>query len=363
VDADVVVTLRDHSQIMVHAADHARYWIDDINPYIFRLPNGFGVRWYGLAYLAGLVWGYVMAVRWWRQGRSPLAPEQLQDFVVSAGLGMIIGGRLVYCLFYGTDHLLQNPLGGWFPYDQDLHRFLEPGEAARPGHTIVQAFSLPYILKLWEGGMASHGGIAGLVAGAWWYGHRRGYHFLVLGDILAATGPFGIALGRLANFVNGELWGRPAHDLPWAMIFPQAPPDVFGFAIPRHPSQLYAMFLEGFFVLALVLPLHARHRRPGLTAGAMLTLYALGRFGGEFFREPDIGQPGSPGHAAILGFMSKGQLLTLPVFACGVYLIIRALSHPPRPEAYRDPAEVASDGKPSGPAIPGADAPAPQVER
>jgi phosphatidylglycerol:prolipoprotein diacylglycerol transferase len=338
-DAVEQVVLRDHSVIDVYASDHARYWIDDLNPFIIEFGHGIGLRWYGVAYLTGLVWGYWMLVRWWRRGRSPISPDHIGDFVFLAGLGMVIGGRVVYCLVYGTDQLMHNPFGGWFLYDYSLHRYLDPGEYPMPGHTVAKAFTLPYVVKVWEGGMASHGGIAGLVAGAWLFGRRKGLHFLVLGDLLAATGTFGIAMGRLANFVNGELWGRPASGVPWAMIFPHAPPNAFGCEIPRHPSQLYAVFLEGFFVLAIVLFIHARHRRPGLSAGFMLALYAIGRFTGEFFREPDIGQPGSPGHDLILGFMTRGQELTLPVFAIGVFLIWWALSRPARPEAYAPPAE------------------------
>ena len=331
------VVLHDHGSVLVYASDHARYFIDDINPFIIEFWHGFGLRWYGLAYLAGLVWGYFMLVRWFRQKRSPLTPDQMMDFVMYAGLGMIIGGRVVYCLVYGTDQLLHNPIGGWFPYDATTGHFIDPGEVVPPDHIVTKAFSLPYVLKVWEGGMASHGGIAGLVAGAWVYGRRRGLDFLVLGDLLAAAGTFGIAMGRIANFINGELWGKPAHGIPWAVLFPHAPGDANNILIPRHPSQLYAMFLEGFFVLGIVLIIHARHRRPGLSAGFMLALYAIGRFTGEFFREPDIGQPGSPGHPAVLGFMSMGQVLTIPVFAIGVFLIIWAMTRPPRPGAYLPP--------------------------
>jgi phosphatidylglycerol:prolipoprotein diacylglycerol transferase len=298
------------------------HWVHHIDPFALVLfhwhGHPVGIRWYGLAYLAGLICGYLILRRWVRLGRCPLTMVQIQDFVLWAGLGMIIGGRVYYCLFYGWDELVANPFG-------HLHPSFEP----------------PFLIQVWNGGMASHGGILGLAVGCWMFAHRHRLSFLVLADVISATGPIGVAFGRLANFVNGELWGRPSH-APWAVIFPDAPP-IDGYAVARHPSQLYAMMLEGIIPFLIVLPLHARHRRPGLTSGAILCLYAVGRFVDEFFREPDMGQPGGaplPGHdpvPPILGFMSKGQLFTLPVLVIGVVFIVWAMRRPARPELYAPP--------------------------
>lgn len=289
------------------------YFIDDLSPFIVRFgTSNWGIRWYGMAYLTGLAWGYWMLVRWVRMQRSPVTTKEIQDFVLFGGMGMIIGGRLGYCLLYGAHELFSNPL---------------------------------YIFKLWEGGMASHGGIVGLIVGTTLFARRSGKSALVLMDLIAVTGPMGIALGRIANFINGELWGRIT-TVPWAVIFPNSIEAPYGMAAaeahkwqiehaqPRHPSQLYAAFLEGFIILAILMPIHARHRRPGLTGGLFCMLYAIARFIDEFFREPDQGQPGSPGHAAILGFMSKGQAYTIPFFIAGIIAVVWALSRPARPELY-----------------------------
>ncbi len=291
------------------------YWVHDLSPFIIRFGNSdWGVRWYGMAYVAGLAWGYVMLARWARQQRSPVAQQEIADFVLYGGLGMIIGGRLGYCLLYEPHELFTHPL---------------------------------YLFKLWKGGMASHGGIIGLIAGTWLFARRSGKSALVLMDLIAVTGPMGIALGRIANFINGELWGR-ATTVPWAVIFPNSvdanglPPTEarawqISHALPRHPSQLYAAFLEGFLILAILMPLHARHRRPGLTGGVFFMLYAIARFIDEFFREPDYGQPGSPGHPGILGFMSKGQAYTIPFFIAGLIAVFIVLRRPPRPDLYVAP--------------------------
>jgi phosphatidylglycerol:prolipoprotein diacylglycerol transferase len=298
------------------------YWVDDLSPFIIRFgaTSNWGIRWYGMAYLAGLAWGYWMLIRWAVAQRSPVMKQEIQDFVLYGGLGMIIGGRLGYCLLYGTHELLSNPL---------------------------------YLFKLWEGGMASHGGIIGLIIGTVLFARRSGKSPMVLLDIIAATGPMGIALGRIANFINGELWGRPS-TVPWAVIFPNSvapPPGLpqaeahawqIANAVPRHPSQLYAAFLEGFLLLLILMPIHARHRRPGLTGGLFCMLYAIARFIDEFFREPDVGQPGSPGHDAILGFMSKGQAFTIPFFIAGAIAVIWAWRRPARPDLYVAQAQSAS---------------------
>ncbi len=321
------------------------YLVDHFNP--IAIPLGtwlghpLGIRWYGLAYLAGLVWGWWLLARWVRQQRCPLSLGQIQDFVLTVGLSMIIGGRLGYCLFYGFDDLVANPLGHWHrAYDTVTGYFLPDGASAPPGHEIEYRYEFPYLLQLWNGGMASHGGILGLACGCWLFCRRNRTDFLVLGDMISAAGQAGqMAFGRFANFINGELWGRESH-LPWAMFFPGSSGTGEPY-VPRHPYALYAILLEGLIPLAIALPIHRRHRRPGLSTGVVLTCYAIGRFIGEFFREPDRGEAGSQGHGFILGFMTKGQTLTVPVFIIGIGLMLWSRSRPPRPELYVPPMPLA----------------------
>jgi phosphatidylglycerol---prolipoprotein diacylglyceryl transferase len=288
------------------------YWVHNLSPFLIEFWPGVGIRWYGLAYLAGLFIGYWLALRWIARGSVPLTRNELQDFVLYCGLGMIIGGRVGYCLLYNFTGTLQNPL---------------------------------YIFQVYDGGMASHGGIVGMGLGCWWYAYKHKRNFWVLGDLVAATGTLGVGFGRLANFVNGELWGRPT-TVPWAVIFPHSvsPPShlnenqsaeilawQIAHALPRHPSQLYAMMLEGFLIFAILLPIHARHRRPGLTCSLFLLLYACGRFFGEFFRQPDNGQP------VFFDWLSKGQAYTLPMFIAGFALMYYVLRRPAQPDLYRAP--------------------------
>jgi phosphatidylglycerol:prolipoprotein diacylglycerol transferase len=308
------------------AAYPGHLYIHDLSPFIIQFTEKIGLRWYGMAYLAGLAWGFWMMRRWCRAGRAPLAVDEIQDFVLSGGLGMIIGGRLGYCLLYAWPQMLHDPL---------------------------------FIFRLTDGGMASHGGMLGLGAGALWFAWRRKRSVPVLVDILCATGPMGVALGRIANFINGELWGREAFTAPLAVIFPAsvdasslAPAGLdraandqwmvehagevrawqIAHAVPRHPSQLYAMFLEGFLLLLILVPFHARHRKPGLTTGLFCMLYAIARYCDEFFREPDAG------YALFFGWMSKGQLYSIPFFVIGVIIFAWAARRPARPELYLPPA-------------------------
>lgn len=276
------------------------HWVHNLDPFLWRISGDFGLRWYGLSYLLGIVGGWWLLARWAKSGRLPMEAPQVGDFVVTIAIGMVVGGRLGYAAIY------------------------------EPALFTTCTSSPPWwrLLAVNEGGMASHGGIAGVAAGTFWWSWRRKQHLLVLGDALAAVAPFGLACGRLANFINGELWGKP-WDGPWAVIFPHAEP-----AVPRHPSQLYAMGLEGLLVLAVLVPFHARHRRPGLTFGLFCLLYGIGRFVGEFFREPDAGQPGYGSIPGILGFMSKGQAWTLPLFALGAWLMWRALRRSASPDLY-----------------------------
>ncbi len=293
------------------------WWVCDFNPFIIPAWSSWlPIRWYGLAYVAGVVCGGLLLWRWSKRDRLPLTSTAISDLMVALAVGIIAGGRLGYCLFYKP--YLFTEFGGGFPWWG--------------------------VLKVTEGGMASHGGIIGIVLATWWWwrGRARTVNPLVIADAVAAAAPIGIIFGRLANFWNGELWGRPTQ-VAWAWIFPLSgnPP------VPRHPSQLYAVFLEGLLILAIVLPIHARHRRPGLSLGLVLILYSFGRITGEFFREPDAGQPGGQPASIvingvthvvqqpfILGIFTKGQALTLIVAAVGLGFVIWALRRKPRPEDY-----------------------------
>jgi phosphatidylglycerol:prolipoprotein diacylglycerol transferase len=249
----------------------------------------FAIRWYALAYIAGILLGWVYARALVRDeklwgGKPPLTVLDFDDFVVWVTLGIILGGRIGYVLFYNFDHFAAHPIE---------------------------------ILQLWNGGMSFHGGFTGCVLAVVLFAKKRGLSILSLGDVTCAVGPIGIFLGRIANFINGELWGRPT-DVPWAMVFPNGGP------LPRHPSQLYEAVLEGLVLLAVlyILMRAGALKRPGLIIGSFAVVYALARSFCEFFREPD----------AQLGFLwggaTMGQLLSIPLFLAGVGFIIYAFRHP-----------------------------------
>ncbi len=251
----------------------------------------FAIRWYALAYIAGILIGWVYARAIIRNaalwgGTAPFTVVAFDDFILWVTLGIILGGRTGYVLFYNLPVFAAHPL---------------------------------QIFELWNGGMSFHGGFTGCVVAVVLFARSRGISILSLGDVTCAVGPIGLFLGRLANFVNGELWGRPA-DVPWAMIFPSGGP------IPRHPSQLYEAGLEGlmlFAVLAIMVRMGAL-KRPGLIIGTFACVYACARSFAEFFREPD----------AQLGFLwggaTMGQLLSIPLFIAGAGFIAYALKHPTR---------------------------------
>ncbi len=255
----------------------------------------FAIRWYALAYIGGIVIGWLYArsllkkERLWG-GPAPMSLIQLDDFILWVTLGIILGGRTGYVLFYNLPFFMEHPAA---------------------------------ILKLWEGGMSFHGGFMGCVVAVMWFASRNNISILSLGDITTAVGPIGLFLGRLANFINGELWGRPADPgLPWAMIFPT------GGDIPRHPSQLYEAGMEGillFTILAVMIRLGAL-KRPGLILGSFILLYGLARIAGEHFREPD------PQLGFLWGGLTMGMLLSIPMLIVGVILIVRAVRRgAPRP--------------------------------
>ena len=283
-----------------------------ISPEIFSIQLfgiEFALRWYALAYLVGLLVGWRTVVALMRRpalwgDTPPMRPEQVEELLTWIVLGVVLGGRLGFVLFYEPAYYLANPA------------------------------QIPVV---WRGGMSFHGGLLGVFLASWWFSRRHGIRLLRLADALAVATPVGLGLGRVANFINAELWGRPT-DAPWGVIFPgeaaQNCPGVTGLCA-RHPSQLYEAGLEGV-VLALVLFWLVRAgglRRPGLALGVFLTGYSLSRFVVEFFRQADAQfiTPDNPlGH--VLGGpvwgITMGQLLSLPMLAVGLGFLIAALLRP-----------------------------------
>lgn len=281
----------------------------EISPDVFAITiagREFALRWYALAYLAGLLIGWRIIVALMRRprlwgGRAPMRPEQVEELLTWVVGGVILGGRLGFVLFYEPGYYLSHPAE---------------------------------IIKVWQGGMSFHGGFLGVVLAAWAWARRHGIAALSLADALAVAAPVGLLLGRLANFINAELWGRPT-DAPWGVIFPgeaaQDCPGIVG-ACARHPSQLYEAGLEGLLLLLVLLLLVRRGglARPGLALGVFLAGYGLARFVVEFFRQADARfiTPDNPlGH--VLGGpvwgITMGQLLSLPMVAVGTGFILLAL--------------------------------------
>ncbi|WP_420414164.1 prolipoprotein diacylglyceryl transferase [Roseibium sp.] len=260
-----------------------------IDPVIVEI-GPFALRWYALAYIAGIVlaWRYMRALvlndGLWAGNKRP-TPVDLDDFVLWGTFGIILGGRLGYVLFYNPAYYLANP-----------------GE----------------ILAIWSGGMSFHGGFAGTVIAMILFAWKRGFPLWTMFDLAGCAAPIGLFFGRMANFINSELWGRPT-DVPWAFVFPNAGPE------PRHPSQLYEAALEGI-VLFLVLRVlsHRFHllKKPGFLAGAFACGYGLARSFVEFYRVPDahIGYFG--------GFLTMGMLLSAPMVLAGIAAMIWAAKRP-----------------------------------
>ena len=258
-----------------------------IDPIAFAI-GPFAIRWYALAYIAGLVGGWYLARRLatkaplWGTLKQPSTTD-VDDLIVWVALGVVLGGRVGYVLFYNFESYLRNPLE---------------------------------MLAIWRGGMSFHGGFLGAVLAIVLFARSRGLHALALLDMAAVVTPIGLFFGRIANFVNGELWGRPAPDFPYAVIFPHAGP------IPRYPSQLFEAMTEGaiLFVIMLFAVRRFGFRRPGLLGGIFVAGYALARIGCEFFREPDAQLGflfGSAGGAGI----TMGMLLSVPMLIVGLVVI------------------------------------------
>lgn len=262
------------------AADYLHFERLGLSPVALDL-GVFQIRWYSLAYIAGILIGWWYLLKLIAQPGAPMARRHADDLVFYATLGILIGGRLGYVLFYRPLYYLENPLE---------------------------------IIQVWDGGMSFHGGVIGTSIAIFLMARRHGLNWLRIHDYVACCVPFGLFFGRLANFVNGELWGRPS-DVPWAIVFPLAD------ELPRHPSQLYEAGLEGIglFLLLWFLFWKTQARlQPGRLVGAFLVGYGISRFTVEFFREPDAGLEN------LWWGLSMGQTLTVPMLVGGAWLIATA---------------------------------------
>ncbi|HJA76472.1 MAG TPA: prolipoprotein diacylglyceryl transferase [Candidatus Desulfovibrio gallistercoris] len=253
-----------------------------IDPVAFSIGS-LQLRWYGLMYLFAFVGGWILGrLRASRPG-SGWRAQDVDDLLTFVMLGVILGARLGYVLFYDLAEYIRDPLE---------------------------------IFRVWNGGMSFHGGLLGVVGAFWYFSRTRKKPFLDVADFIAPLVPQGLFFGRLGNFINGELWGKPS-DLPWAMIFPSGGPW------PRHPSQLYEALLEGVALFVVLWLFSARKRRPGAVAGLFALLYGIFRFAVEFVRVPDV----QLGYLAF-GWLTMGQVLCLPLILIGAWLIWR-----PQPRA------------------------------
>lgn len=297
------------------------YWVHDLGPFIVQFGGNFGIRWYGAAYVAAFLLGYWLFLRLSRMGLTGVAPERVGDMIAGCALfGVLLGGRLGYMLFYDFGNFLREP---WI------------------------------LFRIWDGGMSSHGGVLGIVVFTYIYARRNRMSWTGLGDGLVVVAPIGLFLGRVANFINGELYGRVG-EVPWAVRFPKALYEagqarladamhaamgvdpglqtlggvvdasyergevreaIAPFLHPRHPSQLYEALFEGLVLFAILLAVRLRWKtlRHGVLTGLFFILYAVFRIGVECFREPD---------AALTLGMTRGQFLSLFMILVGVLFLV-----------------------------------------
>ena len=261
-------------------------WVHNLSPFLWKFPESWGnwgpggIRWYGLSYLAGFLTAYYLLLLAYKKQRSPYDKEQILNLMTFQILGVLLGGRIGFALLYRTEELLSDPL---------------------------------MIFYVWQGGMASHGGFIGVIIATFWYTRKSHQSFWPVADLIATIVPPGLFFGRLANFVNGELWGRTT-EVSWGFLFPKAPD--FALGIARHPSQLYAAMLEGFVVFIVVQlrfwKTNLYQRKPGQIGGEFLIIYAIARILGEFFREPD---------ASLIMGMSRGQFYSIGLIVGGIAVV------------------------------------------
>ncbi len=298
-----------------------------IDPVLFSVDIfgiTFAVRWYALAYVAGFIaaWAWISRLvanpRLWRDGTPAIGPEQLERLVTWMIIGVILGGRIGFAAFYNPWHYLAQPAG---------------------------------ILRIWEGGMSFHGGLIGIIAAGWLFCRKHKLPMAGVGDAIACAAPIGLCLGRIANFVNAELWGRPS-DVPWAVVFPgqaagTCPEWWAGEVCSRHPSQIYQAGLEGVALFALLAFLSLRRgwlRTPGQLTATFLIGYGLARLAVESFREADrqFVTPDNPlGYIVRLGpsledfGLTMGQLLSLPMIAAGIVIFVLVRTRERRVDSQR----------------------------
>ena len=283
------------------------YWVDDLDPFLIHFSGNFGIRYYGLCYLLGFLAGAWLLYRFARAGRSLVPPADIPDLMTAAVAGVVIGGRL----------------GSYFLYDSWRNFRSDPLE----------------IFKVWEPGMASHGGMLGVALALAWYARAKRLPFLHLGDIICAAAPPGLLFVRLANFINGELWGHVTQ-VPWAVIFPRSAAEgtPLGAIAPRHPSQLYEAGLEGGLLLIYLQLRFWRsdvvRTHPGRLSGEFFILYGIVRIFSEQFREPDAG-------ISLIFGMSRGIFYSTFLIAAGLVLWLR-------PPTVLSPAESSRPSAPAG---------------
>ena len=265
----------------------SNYWVHDLSPFLWKFPSDYeqwgpgGIRWYGISYLLGFLSAYILLVIYYRHQKCPYDKEQIINLITFQVIGVLIGGRIGYLLLYQGDKFLEDPLA---------------------------------LVRVWEGGMASHGGFLGVFIATLWYAKKSGQNVKPIGDLVVSVVPPGLFFGRIANFINGELWGKTT-DLPWGVIFPKAPD--FALGVARHPSQLYAAIAEGlipfFYVQMRFWRTSIIQKYPGQLAGEFLVLYSIARILNEIFREPD---------ASLIAGISRGQFYSVFLLIAGILIIL-----------------------------------------
>jgi phosphatidylglycerol:prolipoprotein diacylglycerol transferase len=263
------------------------HWVHDLSPFLYQFSDTFGIRYYGLAYVLGFAAAAWLMHLYARRGRSQISGERVTDLMTYIVIGVLAGGRLGYFLLYQTEWLLRDPLA---------------------------------LIRVWEGGMASHGGFVGVLVALWLWSRKQAVMPLHVADIIVTTAPVGLLFGRIANFINGELWGKVSY-FKYAVIFPQsaAPNTPISLIEPRHASQLYQAALEGALLLAFMQwrfwKTDLVRTNPGRLSGEFLIAYSILRMIGEHFREPD---------ATLLFGLSRGTFYSLFLILAGIWLIVHS---------------------------------------